>query len=295
MRLADGVATCGECHGFLIVHRHAGKGFADHAGRLHRIGLAVHAFGVHIDQAHMDGRQRVFQRGGIGQIGITVFRGRQPFGFRTPIDVLFGGPDVFAAKGKAIGLEPHAFIGDGPGKDHQVGPRDAVAVFLLDRPEQAAGLVEVGVIRPAVQGRKAVVARARATAAIGHAIGARRMPGHADHQATVMAPIGGPPILTVGHQGVDVALDRVEVELLDLIPVVEPLQRVRLRVMLVQDVEVEGLGPPCRDRGARGRQTPMHNRAFAGVVSVHVALLVAAIRAGRTPQGEGRPARMESF
>jgi hypothetical protein len=51
------------------------------------------------------------------------------------------------------------------GEDHQVGPGDLVAVFLLDRPQQAARLVEVAVVRPAVERRKALRAP-RATAAI---------------------------------------------------------------------------------------------------------------------------------
>jgi hypothetical protein len=47
--------------------------------------------------------------------------------------------------------------GDVAGEDHQVGPGDLVAVLLLDRPEQAARLVEVAVVRPAVERREALL------------------------------------------------------------------------------------------------------------------------------------------
>jgi hypothetical protein len=91
-------------------------------------------------------------------------------------------PDVLAAEGEAEGLQAHRLIGDVAGQDDQVGPADLVAVLLLDRPEQAARLVEVGVVRPGVERREALVAGAAAAAAVGDAIGARGMPGHADHQ-----------------------------------------------------------------------------------------------------------------
>jgi hypothetical protein len=71
------------------------------------------------------------------------------------------------------------------------------------------------------------------------------VPGHADHQAAVVAPVGRPPVLAVGHQRVQVFLQRLDVELLDFFAVVEALaHRVGLGVVLVQDVEVQCLGPP---------------------------------------------------
>jgi hypothetical protein len=98
----------------------------------------------------------------------------------------------------------HRLVGDVAGQDDQVGPAELVAVFLLDRPQQAARLVEVAVVRPGVERRETLVAGAAAAAAVGDAVGARGMPGHADHQAAVVAPVGRPPVLAVGHQGVQV-------------------------------------------------------------------------------------------
>ncbi len=66
---------------------------------------------------------------------------------------------------------------------------------------------------------------------------------------------------------------RVEVELLDLFAVVEALERVGLGVMLMQDVEVQRLWPPIH-HGLAGRGlAAVNHRAFANVVSVHIALL----------------------
>src|SRR5262249_7693524 len=82
-----------------------------------------------------------------------------------PEDVLVWLPDILAAAAEAEGLEVHRFQRDVAGEDHQVGPRDLAAVFLLDRPEQPARLVEVGVTGPAAGRRKALLHRPAAAAA----------------------------------------------------------------------------------------------------------------------------------
>src|SRR4029453_18485118 len=89
----------------------------------------------------------------------------QPGGFRAPVDVLRL-PDVGAAAAEAERLEPHRFQRDVAVQDHQVRPGQLAAVLLLDRPEQAARLVEVAVVRPAVERRETLLARVGATATI---------------------------------------------------------------------------------------------------------------------------------
>ncbi len=61
MRLAEGVAAGDERDGFFVVHRHAREGLAHVAAGGHRVGVAVRAFGVDVDQAHLHGGQRVRQ------------------------------------------------------------------------------------------------------------------------------------------------------------------------------------------------------------------------------------------
>ena len=263
--LADGVTTGGQGDGLLIVHGHAGKGHAHVMGGLERIGLAVDAFRVDVDQTHHHRRQRVLQITLAGVAGALAAAGRQPFLLRTPINVLFRMPDVLAAEGEAIGLEAHGLIGHGAGEDDQVGPAQLVAILLLNRPQQAARLVQVGVIRPAIEGREALVTRTGATAAVGDTVGARSMPGHADHQAAVVTPVRRPPVLTVGHQVHQVLLDRLDVELFDLFTiVVAVIQWIGFGIMLMQDVEVERIRPPCHDRGIGSRIAAMHHGAFSG-------------------------------
>ena len=262
MSLADSVATGGQCDGLLIVHGHAREGLAHVLGGAQRIGIAAHAFRIDVDQAHLHGGKRVLQAGAVLALAL-VAGGAEPFLLRTPVDVLLGMPDILAPEGEAVGLQTHRFIGDITGEDHQIRPGDLVAVFLLDRPEQTARLVEIDVVGPGIEGRKALVAGAAAAATIGDAVGAGSMPGHADHQTAVMAPIGRPPFLAVGHQRLEVLLQGRDVELPDLFTIVETLQRVRLGVMLVQDVEIERIGPPIHHRGAGRGQGPVHDRTFA--------------------------------
>src|SRR6185436_294595 len=110
----------------------------------------------------------------------------EPRRLRSPVDVL-GLPDVLAAAGEAERLEPHRLEGDVAGQHDQVGPRQLAAVLLLDRPQQPARLVDVGVVRPAAERREADLARAGAAAAVVDAIRAGAVPRHADEQAAVVA------------------------------------------------------------------------------------------------------------
>ncbi len=161
VRLAEGVSAGDERDGLFVVHGHAGEGLTHIAARGHGVGVAVGAFGVHIDQAHLHGGQRVLQ------LAVTaVALVAQPGVFVAPVDVFFGLPDVHAATAETEGLEAHGLQRHVAGQDHQVGPGDLVAVFLLDGPEQAARLVQVAVVGPAVDRRKTLVAGAAAAASV---------------------------------------------------------------------------------------------------------------------------------
>ncbi len=171
--LAEGVAAGDQRDRLFVVHRHAGESIADIARRGERVGIAVRAFGVHVDEAHLHGRER------IGEVAIAaVTLSRQPLALGAPIDVLAWLPGIDAAAGEAEGPEAHRFQGDVAGQDQKVGPGDLAAVFLLDRPEQAPRLVEVDVVRPGVQRGEALLARPRAAAAVLYPVGAGAVPGH---------------------------------------------------------------------------------------------------------------------
>ena len=105
---------------------------------------------------------------------------REPLAFGAPVDVLIGLPDVLAAAAKTEGLEAHGLQGDVGGENHEVSPRDLLAVFLLDRPQQPARFVEVHVIRPAIERRETHLASPGAAAAVEDAIRAGAVPCHAN-------------------------------------------------------------------------------------------------------------------
>jgi hypothetical protein len=197
---AEGVSAGGERNGFLVVHGHAGERFADVTAGGDRIRIAVRAFRVHVDQAHLHGRQGVFEIAVTGVTALGLVARGQPFILGTPVDVFFRLPDVLTSAAEAEGLESHRFKSDIAREDHQVGPGELFAVFLLDRPKQPARLVEVYIIGPTVEGRKALVARPSTAAAVGRAVGTRAVPCHADEEPAVVTVVGRPPVLRIGHQ-----------------------------------------------------------------------------------------------
>ena len=241
MGLAEGVPAGHQRHRLLVVHRHPGKCLADVPRRSDRIRLAVRSLGIDINQPHLHRRK------GVCQLTVTAIAlVAQPGRLGTPIDVFLGLPGVLTPAGEAEGLEPHRIQRDIAGQDHQVGPGKLAAIFLLDRPKQAPRLVEVAVIRPAVQRCKTLRAGARAAATVGNPVGAGAVPRHADEERPVMAIIRRPPILRVRHQRGQVADHGAEVEALEFLGIVEPFaHRVDQRGVLVENFQAELVGPPA--------------------------------------------------
>ena len=245
MGLAEGVAAGDQRHGFLVIHGHAGKGVADVMRGREGVAIAVRAFGVDIDQTHLHGGQRVLEVALAAVAAVRVLGGGQPFLLCTPVHVLIGFPGVHATAAEAEGAKSHGFQCDVAAQHHQVAPGNLVAVFLLDRPQQAARLVDVDVVRPAVERRKALLGAARAAATVLNAIGAGCVPGHADELGAVVAEVGRPPVLRVGHQGAQIALDGFIVQLLEGLGVVEVFaQGVAFGGVLAQQIHAQLIGPP---------------------------------------------------
>mmetsp|Transcript_27576 Transcript_27576/g.51167 ORF Transcript_27576/g.51167 Transcript_27576/m.51167 type:complete len:574 (+) Transcript_27576:2069-3790(+) len=208
VRLAKGVTTRNQCHGFLIIHRHARKCFPDIATRGLWIRVPIRPFGVHIDQAHLDGSQRVFQLAVAGVAAVFATACFKPLGFRTPIDVFLGLPHVGTTAAKAERCEPHIFHRDIAREDHQVGPGNLIPVLFLDRPQQAARLVEVAIVGPGIQRRKALRTGCCTTTAICRAVCASRVPRHTHKERAIVTIVSRPPVLAVAHQGGKVGLQR---------------------------------------------------------------------------------------
>jgi hypothetical protein len=108
-------------------------------------------------------------------------------------------PDIFATQAKAKGLQTHGLVDHVTGQNNKVGPRQLIAVLFLHWPKQSACLIKVGIVGPGVDGGKALVTPACAASAVDYPIRAGGMSGHTNHQAAVMAPVGGPPVLAIGH------------------------------------------------------------------------------------------------
>jgi hypothetical protein len=262
--LAEGVATGDEGDRLLVVHRHAREGLADVLGRRERVRDAVRALGVHVDQAHLHGRERVLQHAvaAVALVGEELLLRAPVHQVRLPV--------VGATAGEAVVLEAHRLHRDIPGEDHQVAPGDLLPVLRLDRPQQAPRLVEVAVVGPAVERIEAHLAAAGAAAPVTHAIGAGAVPGHADEERAVVAIVGRPPVLRGRQHLPDVRLDGLQVEAGEFLRVVEVrAQRVRLGAMRPQRREVELVRPPelVRSRlalgadGGRGHQRHRRERA----------------------------------
>ena len=99
-----------------------------------------------------------------------------------------------------------------PAKTNRSAQEMALPYFCLIGKQQAASLVEVAVVGPGVQRGETLGAGAAAAAAVVYAVGAGGMPAHADEEAAVVAKVGRPPGLGVGHECVDVAGQFVEVD-----------------------------------------------------------------------------------
>ena len=304
MGLAKGVPAGDESHRLFVVHGHPGKRHADVAGRGLRIGLAVGALGIHVDQAHLNRREGLLQLA-VARIPLVT----EPLALGTPVDVVLRFPDILAAAAEAEGLKPHRFKCHVARQHHQIGPGECPAVFLLDRPEQATGLIEIGVVGPAVERGKPLRAVASTAPSVAHAIGAGAVPGHTDEKGTVVAVVGRPPGLGGRHQRGDVFFDGREVEGLKGFGVVKILiHRIALRRVLMKDLEVELVRPPiairvgmggrlagsglassCHFRTAAARHRADLGRLFSSVFSASDATQASENQAtkSQTTQGQG--------
>ena len=268
-RIITGAVHFAECvaagdlrHGFLIIHRHAGEGFAHILTAQKRVGIAIGALRVDVNQAHLHGGQRVFQR--LTGFGIAIIA--EPFIFRTPVNIFFRMPNIGATTAKAEGLAAHAFNRNIARENQQIGPTNGIAVFLFDRPQQAPRLVEIAIIRPAIERRKTLRARATAAAPVAGAICAGRVPGHADKERAIMTVIGRPPFLAVGHQRRQILLKRGIIDFFEFFTIIEIIaHRIRFFILLAQYAQIELVRPPVLVRGSClliACQRTMHDRAF---------------------------------
>src|SRR5690606_8782351 len=190
VRFAERVSPSNERYGFFVVHRHATKRDADMRGCSHRIRFAAGALGVHVDEPHLSRAEGLLKS--LTVCGKALVS--QPFGFWAPIDVSRL-KHIHAPAAESQSLEPHGFKRNVSAQHHEIGPRKAAAILLLDGPEQPARFVEVRVVRPAIERSKADRAIGGAAATVRYAVSSSAVPGKSDHQPAVVPKVSRPPIL----------------------------------------------------------------------------------------------------
>ena len=267
MRLPKRVPPGDQCHRLLIVHRHPRKRLANVPRRRQRIRPPVRTFRIHINQSHLHRRQR------IRQMPIpTVALVSQPLTFRPPINILLRLPHIRPPTRKPEGLKSHRLQRHVPGQHHQVRPGNLVAILLLDRPQQPPRLVQIAIVRPAVQRRKPQRPKPRSPATIRHPIRPRTVPRHPNKERTIMPVIRRPPCLRRRHQLLQILPHRLQIQLLKRLRIIKiTSQRIPLVRVLMQNLQVQLLRPPVAIRHGSGGSVALrtrlgaHHRALADV------------------------------
>jgi hypothetical protein len=278
--LAERVPARDQRDGLLVVHPHSSERLADVPGRGERVRDGVRALRVDVDEAHLDGCQRVLQ---LPDAAVAFVA--EPGALGTPVGVLVGRPDVRPAAGEAEGLEAHRLQGAVAREDHQIGPGNLATVLLLHRPQQPPRLVEVAIVRPAVQGREALHPRGRAASAVVDAIRPCAVPHHADHERPVVAEVGRPPLLRSRQYLVHVPRQGVQVQRPELRGVVEVLaHRAGRGEVLPEDRQVEPVRPPVAVVRACDRLTAVPGRDGQSEAARAPTAHLAAVRHGN-PSG----------
>ena len=229
--LAEGVAAGDQRHGLLVVHRHAGEGLADVARRGERIGIAVRAFRIDVDQAHLHGAER------IGELALAaVALVAEPLALRAPVDAPRGSQTSSRPPPKPKVLKPIDSSATLPARIIRSAHDSLRPYFCLIGHSRRRALSRLPLSGQLLSGAKRCSPLPRAAAAVDDAVGAGAVPGHADEERTVVAVVGRPPVLRIGHQRVQVLDHGVEVEGLELLGVVERrAHRIGRGRVLVQD------------------------------------------------------------
>lgn len=163
MGFAKCMATDNQSRSLGVVHSHATKGNTDIEGRLAGVGIAIRAFRVDVDEAMMSSSKRFLKGfGTMRSVGTAVIPDIVALGdkggLRTPVDTLVGLPNIDTTTPKAESGEAHGLERNITGENHEVGPRDCLAVLLLDRPKETARFVEVAIVGPAVERSESLLA-----------------------------------------------------------------------------------------------------------------------------------------
>src|SRR5262249_35074505 len=160
---------------FFVAHRHAGECLTDIPCRSDWIRLPVRSFGIHVDQSHLHGSQRIRE---VTLAAVTLVG--QPLAFGTPENVFRCFPNVGATAAKTEVLKTDRFQRDVARENHETSPVIFLPIFLLFRQEHAAAICGVHVAGPVMEGSETLCAGPGAATAITDTVRACAVPCHTD-------------------------------------------------------------------------------------------------------------------
>jgi len=139
MGLSKGVTTNDKSSSLLIIHTHTVKRHTDIKSRSLGIGATIRTLGVDVDQTVVSSTKRLLKLvGAVVNVGATIVADIVTLGnessLSTPVDRLISLPGVGTTASETKRLKVHALEGDVAGEEVEIGPRDLVAVLLLDGP-----------------------------------------------------------------------------------------------------------------------------------------------------------------
>ena len=193
--LAEAVAAGDQRDGLLVVHRHAAEGLADVLGRRQRIRVAVRTFRVHVDEAHLHGAERRLELA-LAAVALVA----EPGAFGSPVSPS-GSQTSARPPPKPKVLKPIDSSATLPARIMRSAQEILRPYFCLIGHSRRRALSRFALSGQLLSGAKRCWPRAGAAAAVGDAVGARAVPGHADEERPVVAEVRRPPVLRIRHQG----------------------------------------------------------------------------------------------
>eukprot|EP00041_Stephanoeca_diplocostata_P023823 m.593258 g.593258 ORF g.593258 m.593258 type:complete len:365 (-) comp22392_c0_seq9:328-1422(-) len=181
------MSATNECNRLRIIHGHPPERIADVENRQRRIRIPHGALGIQIDQPDSGRSERrlAFPVCGAGCKRSLLRRWSQRCTRRS---VRVVDPASTEPKHRTA----HAFNRYRSCQNEQISPRQPLPILLFDRPQQMAGLVEIGVVLPAALGVESLSPTVASSAPIGGAVRSRAVPCQAHEQRSIIAVVCWP-------------------------------------------------------------------------------------------------------
>ena len=193
--LAEGVPAGDERDRLLVVHGHAGERLADVPAGGDGVGVAVGPLGVHVDEAHLHRAERV------GELAVAAGSARRrarcpPAPSRCPPRAPTRPRGRRRTRTSRSPSTPGRTL---PARIIRSAHEILRPYFCLTGQSRRRALSRLALSGQLLSGAKRCVPDAGAAAAVVDAVGAGAVPRHPDEERPVVAVVGRPPVLRVGH------------------------------------------------------------------------------------------------